>query len=123
MKMPTLANPVVFSALLAALILPATAAAVQYHTYPLTPLVALGAGIPWNALTPGEQQVLQKHRRDWSGYPPEKQDRLRDDAQRYLNLPPDKRDKVKRKQEQYREMSPAERKRLREQYRQQKQYR
>lgn len=121
MKIRKLLKASALSLLLAAGLLPAVTTAVEYYRYPPTmPLVAIGAGTPWNALTPGEQEILQKHRRDWNDYPPEKQDRLRDGAQRYLDLPQDKRDKVRRKQEQYRKLPPDERKRLREQYRRQR---
>jgi hypothetical protein len=124
MRVPTLLESTVLAALLAPGLLPLTATAVEHHRFPMSaPLVVLRAGTPWNNLSPGEQEVLQKHRHDWGGYPPERQDRLRDGAQRYLNLPQDKRDKIKRKQKQYREMSPEERKRLREQYRRQKEHR
>jgi hypothetical protein len=120
MQAPAAVKRLAFCALLAAGLLPTLAAGVQPHRFPGTvPGVMLGAGAPWNTLTPGEQEVLRKYRRDWSGYPPEKQDRLRDGAQRYLSLPPEKRDEVRRKQEQYRELPPEERKRLREQYRRQ----
>ena len=87
------------------------------------PFILLEAGIPWNTLSPEEQDILKKHHRNWTGYPTSEQNRLRVGARHYLNLSPNERDKVKRKQNQYREMTPAERKQLRDKYHKQKKHR
>ncbi len=114
--------PSVILAIACAALLPGTAAA-GGRQLPAAPLFLLEAGIPWNALSPGEQQLLEQHRRNWSAYPPARQEKLRKGARKYLELSPRERDAVERKQQQYREMSPAEQRELREQYRKQKQNR
>ena len=73
-------------------------------------------GIPWNQLTDGEQEVLQKHRRSWSSYDRGEQSRLQRGARSYLELPREKREAVRRKRDEYKRMSPEERERLRKQY-------
>jgi hypothetical protein len=88
----------------------------------LSPLILADAGIPWNTLSPEEQDILKKHRRNWTGYPENEQYRLRDGARRYMRLTPKERDRLERKQKQYREMSPAERKQLRDRYHRQKEH-
>jgi len=114
--------PFVALAITCVALLPCPSVAGARHL-PVTPLILLEAGIPWNAMSPGEQQVLEKHRRNWPAYPADKQEKLRKGAQRYLELSPRERDEVERKQKQYREMSPGERRQLREEYRKQKHYR
>ena len=89
----------------------------------LSPFMLVDAGIPWNALSPEEQDILKKHRRNWTGYPENEQYRLRDGARRYMSLSPNERDRLERKQKQYREMTPAERKKLRDKYHRQKKHR
>lgn len=89
----------------------------------ISPLILVDVGIPWNTLSPEEQDILKKHRRDWTGYPENEQNRLRDGARRYMRLSPNERDRLERKQKQYREMTPAERKQLRDRYHKQKKHR
>ena len=76
--------------------------------------------IPWQSLTPEEQQALKRHRGKWDGYSSERQKDMRQGAQRYLNLTPDKRREVEQQRHQYEQLSPQERKRLREEYKRQK---
>jgi hypothetical protein len=107
--------------LITALVSAPAVALSPHRGYDPVPMLADKGGIPWDALSEQEQELLAKHRRSWSGYSSQEQDKLRRGARRYLELSPGKRDTVKQKHRQYEEMSPQERKRLREKYRRQKQ--
>ncbi len=72
--------------------------------------------IPWDALSPEEQQALKRYRGQWNEYSGERQQRLRDGAQRYMDLPPDKRRQVEQQRREYEQLSPKERERLRKEY-------
>ncbi len=106
-----------FTALVAA---PAAALSFGQAHNPVQMLASNG-GIPWDALSGQEQDLLKKHRRNWSGYSSKEQEKLRRGARRYLELSPGERKTVKQKRKQYEKLSPQERKRLREEYRSQKQ--
>jgi hypothetical protein len=75
--------------------------------------------IPWQSLSPEEQDALRRYRNQWDGYSSERQQEMRRGAQRYLELPPQKRREVERQRQEYQQMSPEERKRLREEYKRQ----
>lgn len=72
--------------------------------------------IPWQSLSPQEQEALRRYRNQWDGYSGERQEDMRRGAQRYLELPPQKRREVEQQRQQYEQMSPEQRRRLREQY-------
>jgi hypothetical protein len=108
--------------LITALVSAPAAALSPDRGYAPVPMLADKGGIPWDALSGEEQELLGKHRRSWSGYSSQEQDKLRRGARRYLELSPGKRNTVKQKHRQYEEMSPQERKRLREKYRRQQQH-
>ena len=76
--------------------------------------------IPWNSLSPGEQQVLKKYHHNWRDLRGGEQRKLKQGARNYLQLSPGKQEAVKRKRYQYRKMSPTERQHLRNRYKQQK---
>jgi hypothetical protein len=73
--------------------------------------------IPWQSLSPEEQDALKRHRGKWNGYSSERQQHMREGAQRYMDLPPEKRRAVDEQRRHYQQMSPEERMRLREKYR------
>jgi len=72
--------------------------------------------IPWQSLSPEEQDALKQHRRQWDSYSGERQERMRQGAQRYLDLPPDKQREVERRRREYEQLPSEERRRLREEY-------
>lgn len=72
--------------------------------------------IPWQSLSPDEQDALRDYRGDWNEYSGDRQQRIRDGTQRYLELPPEKRRKVEQNRRKYQELSPQERERLRKEY-------
>ncbi len=80
-------------------------------------LLAAQGGIPWQSLSPEEQQELNDYRDRWQQYDGEKQDKIRKGAQRYLSLPPERRDKIRQQRKHYRQLTPKEQQRLREEYR------
>lgn len=96
---------------------PAQADVDPYRLY-----LAQRGDIPWNSLSPDEQQALKRYRGQWDEYSGERQQRLRDGAQRYLDLPPDKRREVERQRREYEQLSPAERERLRKEYQRRRNY-
>jgi hypothetical protein len=72
--------------------------------------------IPWQSLSPEEQDALRGHRRQWDNYSGKRQKDMQHGARRYLDLPPDKRREVEKQRRQYEKMTPEERRRLRDQY-------
>lgn len=72
--------------------------------------------IPWQSLSPEEQDALRDYRGNWEQYDSKRQQKIRKGAQRYLELPPDKRRKVEQQRREYQELSPQERERLRKEY-------
>lgn len=78
-------------------------------------LAAEGA-IPWQSLSPEEQNALKEYRGRWNQYNTDKQFRLRDGAQRWQTLSPDEKKRIREKRRQYRNLSPEEQKRLRDEY-------
>ncbi|MDT8388000.1 MAG: DUF3106 domain-containing protein [Thiogranum sp.] len=72
--------------------------------------------VPWQSLSPQEQDALREYRGNWEQYGGDRQERIRKGAQRYLELPPDERRKVEQKRREYQQLSPQERERLREEY-------
>jgi hypothetical protein len=78
--------------------------------------------IPWNSLSPEEQQALKRYRGQWDEYSGERQQRLREGAQRYMDLPPDKRREVEQQRREYEQLSPEERERLRKEYQRRRNY-
>jgi len=72
--------------------------------------------IPWQSLSPEEQNALRNYRGNWEQYDSDRQQRIREGAQRYLELPPEKRRKVEQQRREYQELSPQERERLRKEY-------
>ena len=42
--------------------------------------------IPWDSLSPEEQEALKRHRKNWGEYSSERQEHMRKGAQRYLEL-------------------------------------
>ncbi len=73
--------------------------------------------IPWQSLSPEEQQVLQDYRGRWNEYDTDRQQRIREGARRWKHLPAEKRHKVEQKHGEYEQLSPEERRRLRDEYR------
>ncbi len=96
---------------------PAQAGVDPYRLY-----LAQRGDIPWNSLSPEEQQALKGYRGQWDEYSGERQQRLREGAQRYLDLPPDKRREVEQQRREYEQLSPAERERLRKEYQRRRNY-
>jgi len=96
---------------------PAQADVDPYRLY-----LAQRGDIPWNSLSPEEQQALKRYRGQWDEYGGERQQRLREGAQRYLDLPPDKRREVEQQRREYEQLSPAERERLRKEYQRRRNY-
>ena len=90
---------------------PAQAQVDPYRLY-----LAQRGDIPWESLSPEEQQALQRYRGQWREYSTERQQRLRQGAQRYMDLPPDKRRQVEQQRREYEQLSPQERERLRKEY-------
>ena len=82
--------------------------------------LAARGDIPWQSLSPEEQQALRRHRGNWDNYSKERQQDMRSGARRYLELPADKRRAVDQQRHKYQNMSPRERQRLREEYQQQR---
>jgi len=81
--------------------------------------VYAGGEIPWQSLSPEEQQALQPYRNRWDDYSSRRQREMRHGARRYMQLSPQKRREVEQQRHRYQQLSPEERHRLREQYRQQ----
>jgi hypothetical protein len=76
--------------------------------------------IPWQSLSPEEQEALQRYRHQWDNYSGQRQQEMRRGAKRYMDLPPQKRREVEQQRRHYQQLSPEERQRLREEYRRQK---
>ena len=76
--------------------------------------------IPWQSLSPEEQEALQRYRNQWDGYSGKRQQEMRRGAQRYMELPPQKRREVEQQRNHYQQLTPEERRRLREEYQRQK---
>lgn len=72
--------------------------------------------IPWQSLSPQEQDALRRYRNQWNNYSSERQQEMRRGAQRYLDLPPQKRREVEQQRQEYQQMTPEQRRRLREEY-------
>ena len=72
--------------------------------------------IPWQSLSPEEQDALHDYRDRWNSFDSAQQQRIRRGAQRYLELPPGKRREIRQEHHHYRQLSPEERRRLREEY-------
>ena len=72
--------------------------------------------IPWQSLSPEEQDALRGHRKQWDSYSGQRQKNMQHGARRYLELPPKKRHEVEVQRRQYEKMTPEERRRLREEY-------
>ena len=89
---------------------------VQAQVDPYRLYLAQRGDIPWESLSPEEQQALKRYRGDWDDYSGDRQQRLRQGAQRYMDLPPDKRRQVEQQRREYEQLSPQERERLRKEY-------
>ena len=89
---------------------------VEAQVDPYRLYLAQRGDIPWESLSPEEQQALKRDRRDWNDYSGDRQQRLRQGAQRYMDLPPDKRRQVEEQRREYEQLSPRERERLRKEY-------
>jgi hypothetical protein len=72
--------------------------------------------IPWQSLSPKEQDALRGHRRQWDDYSGQRQKDMQRGARRYMELPPNKRREVDNQRRQYQKMTPEQRRRLREEY-------
>ena len=59
-------------------------------------------GVPWNQLSPGEQQLLQRFSENWDELPPRKQQRLRSGAQQWGTMTPEERQEAKQRFKQWR---------------------
>lgn len=92
------------------------ASPVQAQVDPYRLYLAQRGDIPWESLSPEEQQALKRYRGDWDDYSGDRQQRLRQGAQRYMDLPPDKRRQVEQQRREYEQLSPQERERLRKEY-------
>jgi hypothetical protein len=101
---------------LLALVLMLSGAPAQADIDPYRLYLAERGDIPWESLSPEEQQALKRYRGQWDGYSTERQQRLRQGAQRYMDLPPDKRREVEQQRREYEQLSPQERERLRKEY-------
>lgn len=101
---------------LLALVLLLAGAPAQADIDPYRLYLAERGDIPWESLSPEEQQALKRYRGQWEGYSSERQQRLRQGAQRYMDLPPDKRREVEQQRREYEQLSPQERERLRKEY-------
>jgi hypothetical protein len=101
---------------LLALVLMLSGAPAQADIDPYRLYLAERGDIPWESLSPEEQQALKRYRGQWDGYSSERQQRLRQGAQRYMDLPPDKRREVEQQRREYEQLSPQERERLRKEY-------
>jgi hypothetical protein len=78
-------------------------------------LIAKG-DIPWQSLSPDEQNALEDYRIRWNDYDTDKQNRIREGAHRYLSMPPEKRRELNRQRDRYERLSPEEKRRLKKQY-------
>ena len=96
------------------IILLSTEARASVDSYRL--YLAQRGDIPWQSLSPEEQDALRRYRKQWDGYSGQRQQEMRRGAQRYLDLPPQKRREVEQQRRQYQEMPPEQRRRLREEY-------
>ncbi|MGD8842722.1 MAG: DUF3106 domain-containing protein [Gammaproteobacteria bacterium] len=72
--------------------------------------------IPWQSLSPEEQDALRNQRRQWDKYSGQRQKDMQRGARRYLELPPDKRREVDQQRRQYQKMTPEQRRKLRDEY-------
>ncbi len=105
----------ILPALLVAALLPLAGASADIDPQRL--YLAANGQIPWQSLSPEEQDALREYRREWDRYEPARQQRIREGARRFQSLPPEKRREIRRKREEYERLSPEERRRLREEYR------
>lgn len=108
--------PVLLASVLAIALLPDRAQALDAERLYL----AARGDIPWQSLSPEEQEALRRYRGHWNRYDAEQQRRIREGAQHYLRLPPEKRREIERQQRHYRQLSPEEKRRLREEYQRQR---
>ncbi|MCC2640159.1 MAG: uncharacterized protein K0S45_572 [Nitrospira sp.] len=75
------------------------------------------AGVPWNRLSPGEQQLLQRFSDRWEQFPPRRQERLRNGARKWGTMTPEERREAKQRFKQWRTLPPEEQQQLRERFR------
>lgn len=80
------------------------------------------AGVPWNQLTPGEQQLLQRFSETWDQFPPRKQERLRRGAQQWGTMTSEERQEAKQRFKQWRSLPPEQQQQLRERYQRYRQW-
>jgi Protein of unknown function (DUF3106) len=97
-------------------LIPLFATEVQAHVDSYRLYLAERGDIPWQSLSPQEQEALRRYRNQWDGYSSARQQEMRRGAQRYLELPPTKRREVEQQRQKYEQMTPEERRRLREEY-------
>ena len=86
--------------------------ALLFHTMP-----ALAGDIPWNSLSPQEQQTLQRLQGRWDQLPTQRQQKLRAGAKRWSTLEPAQKEKLRQRREWFRSLPPDERERLKQRWR------
>jgi len=75
-----------------------------------------GAGVPWEALSEGQRELLSKYQAQWDQLPMGRQRALARGAQRWLRLPPEQREEAQRRFEHWQSLDPAQRRELRRRY-------
>jgi hypothetical protein len=84
---------------------------------PFTGVVA-AEGIPWDRLTPEQQQLLlQVHQDRWNAMSSQQQERMLRGAERWQKMTPEERRRVQERRAKFKAMSPQERAQLRERFR------
>ncbi len=73
-------------------------------------------GIPWEALTQQERQVLKPFAGQWDDFTPQRQQRLRKGARRWQEMDAGQRQRIKKRFKRWMELSPESRARIRERY-------
>jgi len=75
-----------------------------------------GAGVPWEALSEGQRELLSKYQAHWDQLPMGRQRALARGAQHWLTLPPEQREKAQRRFEHWQSLDPGQRRELRRRY-------
>lgn len=81
---------------------------------PIAPAWAASEALPWDSLSPQEQQTLKRFHNRWEKLPPERQHRLQKGADRWSKLTPGQRRRVRRKFRRWKKLPPEQRQAIRD---------
>src|SRR6185295_694169 len=70
-------------------------------------------GVPWQQLSPEQQQTLQQFKEQWDQLPADRQRQLVEGAERWKSLSPVEREQTKERLQRWQSLEPEDRERMR----------